>query len=298
MIFEQINKGGIYFEPNHPIHTREYYLYIVSLYKELLQNNDINIKFLIGDYHINDNDIFKIDIQCEHTLVIDGGRSVNEKIFGTIKHTNGEYLIRIDKYDYFNSLNQVIEYSLPNINNIKTNKQFNTYLSKNIYIPPLIYNKTDFNHYNRTDIIGLFDINGNERRTKIVKNITNTNFKLINNIFDKDSLKQVYNNSKILVNIHQTDHHHTFEELRILPALMNGVLIISENVPLKDKIPYGEFIIWTEYDNLNNKINDVFENYEYYYNQIFNNKLNDIITEMFNKTKLKYEGCITNSWLS
>ena len=87
--------------------------------------------------------------------------------------------------------------------------------------------------------------------------------------------------NKILINVHQTDHHHTFEELRVLPALLNGVIIISEDVPLKDKIPYNEFIIWSDYDKIVDKVKEVYENYEFYYNKIFvNSNLSEILMSM------------------
>ena len=85
---------------------------------------------------------------------------------------------------------------------------------------------------------------------------------------------------RILVNVHQTDHHHTFEELRVLPALCNGVLIISEEVPLKEEIPYSESIIWSSYDRLPETIEKVKENYDYYYKKIFTEKLHSDLVKL------------------
>jgi hypothetical protein len=91
----------------------------------------------------------------------------------------------------------------------------------------------------------------------------------------------VYKNSKVLVNVHQTDHHHTFEELRVLPALLNGVIVVSEDVPLKEKIPYSDYIVWASYDNIAQTVKDVSNNYEYYFNKIFtNSKLMECIKKM------------------
>ena len=84
-----------------------------------------------------------------------------------------------------------------------------------------------------------------------------------------------------MVNVHQTDHHHTFEELRVLPALLNGVIVISEDVPLKEKIPYSEYIIWVEYDKLSETTLDVYNNYLEYYDKIFKQgNLKEILTNM------------------
>ena len=110
---------------------------------------------------------------------------------------------------------------------------------------------------------------------------TNLLVKTETNCFDKKCLLELYQKNKILINVHQTDHHHTFEELRVLPALLNGVIIISEDVPLKDKIPYNEFIIWSDYDKIVDKVKEVYENYEFYYNKIFvNSNLSEILMSM------------------
>ena len=95
-----------------------------------------------------------------------------------------------------------------------------------------------------------------------------------------EKLREIYDFSKILINIHQTDTNHTFEELRVLPALSRGVIIISELSPYIDEIPYWEFIIWSEYDKLCETVLDVIKNYEYYQKKLFNNKLNDILIKI------------------
>lgn len=97
-------------------------------------------------------------------------------------------------------------------------------------------------------------------------NIKHTN---INNCFDKNSLQKLYKNTKILINIHQTDDNHTFEELRVLPALQCGVIVICEKSPLNWMIPYNDYIIWAEYDNIVNKMIEVAHNYDHYYDLIF-----------------------------
>jgi hypothetical protein len=85
-----------------------------------------------------------------------------------------------------------------------------------------------------------------------------------------------------MLNVHQTDHHHTFEELRVLPALLNGVVIVSEESPLKNVIPYSDYIVWSDYDDIPRKTLEVYNNYEYYYNKFFvegnlKNILNDMV---------------------
>ena len=289
MIIEKINNSFLCYTDTQVIHTREYYNYIVGLLKNWLYSNTEDINIIFCDYFFdfkNNNKTLKIDIQCEHTLVKEGGRSVNDIIYGNVENTDGYYLVRIDKFDYLNSLDYIIEYSQPNIENIKSCKKFEDFLSKVIYISPMIYPIKFYGE--KSKVITLFESNSNNRRRNILEqmNKLKINNYEVNNCFSNECLLELYNETKIMVNVHQTEHHHTFEELRVLPALINGVIIISEDVPLKEKIPYNEFIVWADYDNISNKTLDVLNNYELYYDKIFKNpKLTNILNEMINKNQ-------------
>ena len=91
----------------------------------------------------------------------------------------------------------------------------------------------------------------------------------VNNCFIKNDLQNLYKNTKILINIHQTEHHHTFEELRVLPALQCGVIVISENSPLSELVPYNDYIIWTSYDKILEKTIEIINNYDYFHDLIW-----------------------------
>ena len=93
----------------------------------------------------------------------------------------------------------------------------------------------------------------------------------INNCFGDEALMDLYRKTKIIINIHQTDHHDTFEELRVLPALLCGIIVICENSPLKEFVPYNKFVIWADYDNIVNTVDEVSKNYDYYHKTIFEN---------------------------
>lgn len=289
MIVEKINNNFICYTDTQVIHTREYYNYIVGLLKEWLSKDDVSLNVIFGNYFFdfkNNNKTLKIDIQCEHTLVKEGGRSVNDKIYGSIKNVDGHYLVRIDKFDYLNSLDYVIEYSLPNVENIRSCGKFQNFLSKMIYISPLLY-PPNFGG-DKSKVITLFDSKSNLRRMSILSQMgrLNIDYDTITDCFSSNCLMDLYGKTKIMVNIHQTDHHHTFEELRVLPALLNGVIIVSEDVPLKEKIPYHDFIVWSDYDNIANKTLEVINNYDLYYDKIFKNaKLMNILNDMKNKNQ-------------
>lgn len=288
---EHINESNIVYR----VVSDPYYNYCINLlkYKLMCDKYRVNLVLYYFDFtnyrFNNDNKTIELCIQYEHTLVKNGGRSLNPNtLLGDVKTNDGEnYLIRIDRYEYLNNLNYIIEYSLPNIFNISKNDYFKEYSKKNIYISPLIplnLNKSEI----KKNTITLFGSNYSQRRNDFYGLINNKKIKCENKTgyYTESDIISLYESSQILVNIHQTDHHHTFEELRVLSALCRGVIVISENVPLKDVIPYNEHIIWSDYDKITDKIIEVQNNYDFYFNKIFNKNLIEILNDMeFNNKK-------------
>ena len=79
---------------------------------------------------------------------------------------------------------------------------------------------------------------------------------------------------------YKTPHHHTFEELRVLPALECGVIVISEFSPLIELIPYNNLIIWVKYDDITDKIKEVIDNYDVFHNKLFSIKNQNILSSL------------------
>ena len=263
----------------------DYYRMIVDHILYFLYNHPemkINITLSNNNYTFNnDNQTIKISINCEHTLVKMGGRDVPFFTpFGTIDDDdNNKYLVRIDKYfDLINS-DIIIDYSIPNICNVQRCNMFDMFSKKHIYISSSIYDSY-FIKENRNNISLTTFANVEEpRRAKLLKNIRDKKLSHINvhNCFDKNELQKLYKNTKILINIHQTPHHHTVEEFRILPALECGVIVVSEISPLITLIPYHDYVIWETYDNVIEKTIEIQNNYEYYHNLIFSTpKMRDL----------------------
>jgi len=256
-----------------------YYDNIVSLIKNILiNNNDIKVNIsLSNNYNFNNsNKTLHININYEHTLVKNGGRSVpHDTPFGEVHYNNNEkYLVRIDNYDNLNKSDIIIDYSNPNIHNVKTCSRYDSFTKKHIYISSSVY-EPYFIKENRNIITLTTFINTNEeRRRTLLDKIVNEKLEHINinNCFEKDSLQNILKNTKIIINIHQTLHHHTFEELRVLPALECGVIVISEKSPLTELIPYKDLIIWENYEDIIEKTKEVINNYDFFHKKIFSSE--------------------------
>jgi hypothetical protein len=166
-----------------------------------------------------------------------------------------------------------MEYSRPNFKHIRDSKLFNDYLEKVYVISPTLYplnkqliSKTD----RQINTITLFRDTNQARRRQFLEKLRAHKilFENINHRFK--NLDEVYLKTKILINIRQTDHHDTLEELRILAALRCGVIVISENAPLKEYCRYSKFILWGNIEDLPMMIQDVQKNHLQYHQNIFN----------------------------
>ena len=277
--------------------TNEYYLFVLSILKYIVINNNLSVNIILGkNKHIffnNNKKTIKIGINYEHTLVKEGGRNCKKDPLGKIKYgVNNYYLVRICDYLYLNSNDIIIDYSCPNIFNVNESNLFHDFSKKHIYLSACLYNDLNINTNNRKiELLTTFISLKQERRKRLVHQlkISNLNHININNCFNKNDLQQLYQNTKILINIHQTPHHDTFEELRCLPALQNGVIIISEKVPLTHLIPYHQLIIWSDYDNIVNKTIEILDNYQEYVNTIFTEKNINLLKDIDKANKIILE---------
>lgn len=290
MKLEQVNNSLLLFVENPSLHISEYYKYCVEILKKELDTlkTPVNVNFNLPSFNFeNDLKTINIGLQYEHTLVKKNGRGLNYVFESKTKTEEGEnYLIRIDQYPSLVEKDIIIDYSLSNLTHISTNPNLEVYLNKCRYVPLLTYG-LNLKSEGRTDIISNFSA-WNERRSnfinKVKKNVNN--FQNITDCFEKQNILNQFSKTKILVNVHQTDEHHTLEELRILPALTQGVIVISEKIPLIDTIPYNKHIIWSDYNNLENTILEVINNYNYYHGQIFNKEFVETINTLKKETKI------------
>ena len=100
-----------------------------------------------------------------------------------------------------------------------------------------------------------------------------------------DEMMTMMDRTKILLNVHQSDDHWTLEELRVLPALLRGVVVISESVPLSGVIPYGHKIILTPYEQFVDTVVKIHSNYILHFENIHNEETESIINNMKSRAK-------------
>jgi hypothetical protein len=257
IVFKHINTSTFAYENYNDNIINDYYYYIVGIIIKILLKNTktINVSLCC----VLDGFI-QIQINWEHILVKQGGRSVENAPLGTTLDENGNaYHVRIVNYELLKKADIIIDYSIPNIHHVLTSGI--EFSKKHIYISPY-YNFTIPSIINEPRTISTLTtfINTEEPRRKYLLNKLGSNHLNVSNCFGKN-LIECYCKTKILINIHQTDHHQTFEELRCLSALRCKCIVISEISPLSHLIPYNKFIIWCSYDKIIDCVNSIISQY-------------------------------------
>ncbi len=277
----KVHHHRLIIDPHFDLGLREYYNFVTQLCIDSISQLPLEIPahtFTLGideDIFIKKNIQKKLVFQVEHTLVKPGGRGSADAPLSTtrIHNTHDFYLVRIQNQAKLINYDLIMEYSRPNFKHIRDSKLFNDYLQKVCVISPTLYplntqliSKT----HRQINTITLFRDTNQARRRQFLEKLREYKipFQNINHRFK--NLEEVYLNTKILINIRQTDHHDTLEELRILAALRCGVIVISENAPLKEYCRYSNFILWGNIEDLPMIIQDVQKNYLQYHQNIFN----------------------------
>ena len=253
--------------------------YILSIKKFIDKNYiDININIIYYDISsfeinlINNLDLLKYD-----KIFYTGDLNILNEIVKLINNNFKKiYFINIEQmshpsyYLYIRNIDKninIIDYSEENIPFFKS--IYNTFL-----FPP--YYEYSNNIFNKT--IDIMSIINNDYRKNIINNINiNKNYKLlfIDNCYDKER-DEYFSKTKIYINIHCSDSHNTMELIRIINLIMNKVIVITINSINSDLLYIKDYIIICNNNNdLSNLINEILNNYNYYYSKIFNNFNNE-----------------------
>jgi hypothetical protein len=135
MIYK-IKDSLLFYNDNIESYVVDYYNYIFELIVKFINEEKINLHIIVGKQQIDlnsfdnnfSNNLLKISINFEHTLVKKGGRDTFNSPIGNIKTIEGdEYLVRIDKFNENIKSDIIIDYSVPNIKNILESGLFNEY---------------------------------------------------------------------------------------------------------------------------------------------------------------------------
>jgi hypothetical protein len=294
IICKKVQNSYIYYDNIMWIAVKDYTMYVIELLEDYLNKNPslcvnffVNINANNSIELNNENKVIKIGINFEQTIVSDEVVAFGIEPQGKIEFNNKKYTVRMEMLNELSQMDVVIDYSKPNIRNIEVSGLYNDYLKKIKYISSSFYKSViTSSDEKKTNIITLFsEITPTPRRQNIVTELNKMdNYINRYDCYNKELLDLLID-TKILINIHQNEYENTFEEIRVLPALMNKVLVISEISPLTELVPFNPLIIWTTYENVIEKTKEVLQNYEEYFNKIFTSENINLLNNLNNLNK-------------
>lgn len=258
-------------------HLREYLRYTAQCLARGLALHEASLEVVLGEGlppgFGSGCRLVRAGVQFEHTLVRPGGRDSAGAPAGRVPLADGSgfYLARLAQRAQLESLDLVVDYSLPNIENLGRAGGFEAYLERCIHLAPLLCDVHLLPRATGARAITLFADTRQPRRRAFLGSARTAGLRLRNHkgIYSRIGLQELHDRSAILVNVHQTPDHHTFEELRVLPALMRGVLVVSEDVPLRQLVPYHEHVIWADHGQLAARVRAVQDDYAAAWQRVF-----------------------------
>jgi hypothetical protein len=159
----------------------------------------------------------------------------------------------------------VIEWSKPNVENVVRGAALPPEVTRKIvYAPSLPFAYSSSSDRSLPLITNFNNNPPDSRRGRLSAQLLGTypEYRNIQGIYDHSELEDLYSSAKVVVNAQQTWFHHSIEELRVLPALSRGCIVISEHVPLRHTIPYHEYIVWAPFEDLADVTSEVMQHYD------------------------------------
>ena len=272
-----VGSTQLIFNPQHDEVVREYYLYVVELYSDALRALGLSVDIVFGEYPVTvkrNRRLFRVLFQIEHILVRPGGRGTAgapPSALPVLGHPEEHYLVRLQDAERLAQADAIVEYSQPNFQHLHGSGHWPELASRLHYIAPLIHPLAAAQTKDGREfaVVTLFGNPNEPRRKALLEALTHWNPACRNIRGRFSDVREVYRTVRILVNVRQTEHHHTLEELRVLPALLSGVVVVCEDVPLRELVPYHPFIVWAPVGAVVDTVRHVHENYDAYFQQIF-----------------------------
>jgi hypothetical protein len=237
----------------------QFHGYCLGLVRRTLVDEGLPLDVVFGDLPtppaFRTGRTVRLGLQCEHTLVKPAGRDAAGAPAGGIPLPGaaGTYLVRIAGRERLRAFDRVIDYSLPNLANIASCPLFAEHLARSVHVSPLLGGPAPaVRTGGRRGVVTTFTDPRQPRRRELLARLAREGIGVRNvtGVYEERGLRRLYGGAEVVVNVRQTDHHDTLEELRVLPALLCGAIVVSEDAPLRSLVPYERFVIWADYDRI------------------------------------------------
>lgn len=215
----------------------------------------------------------RIRFQPEHLLVKPGGADSEQAPLTNlpVAGTDQTYLFRLLHQAALKHADLILDYSDANMTHWRASGQRPDLFARARVLAPLVLPVCHDRRLRRRELVTLFSNPNAGRRAAFLAEARARGLPVRNagSAYRRDRLMALLDDTHILINMRQSEHHDTFEALRVLPALARGVLVVSEDVPLREHIPYQDCVVWASRSELIDVLETVHANRERYWQEIF-----------------------------
>jgi len=222
-----------------------------------IENNENNKYIYIGLHYCNYNYLNKQNVYFINI----------EQLTMNGKNSSVNLLEPVINFMNTNNCIHLCDYSEGNISIL------NQYNIKSMYVPYQVNNDEIFNYEKIYNFAVCCSWNS---RIEFIYNQITTKYDLCNSIGNPtrygDDRDNILFRTKVLANIHHREFdYNILEEIRITRCILNKVIVVSEYSVEYKKYPLAKYVIFTDYNNMAEKIDDVIKNYDIYHEKIYNN---------------------------
>jgi len=249
---------------NYIICTAHVYKYVEDYIKSILPV--INAKLILNAndiiYQDTNNYIFVQNIPSYLLDNFDNNKNIYLLNIEQLSNKN-KYNVHILMYKDKQNIN-IIDYSYANL------KYYSNLKNKILYLPYQINYDEIIQTSKMKDICLIGDIIP-ENRQRVIDLLKekNINVDIITGFGEKRD-EELFK-YKILLNISFQKDFNVFESIRCDRCIFNKMIIISDMKETIEKYHLKDYVIFEEYENIPDVVEDVINNYDYYYDKLFKN---------------------------
>lgn len=258
--FTERRVGGatVYHLNRVPKHLEDYYNEILSVLVHELEKSGTVSKFaLCFAKHIEaiPPGVISIMVQHEQTIIVgepDTETEIPEELVASAEPSKTVRLF--GGLSAFEKATWIIEYSAGNRANILDSDLAYLYRDKCVYFAPVSgVCATAPNMPEPMVCHTMFGNWDNERRHRFSSEVAAAGVR-VENRAGFDSVRAGLSGVAILANVRQKEYFQTPEELRILPALMEGTRVVTEPAPYLREVPYAHLLTVASLSEMPEKI--------------------------------------------
>lgn len=214
---------------------------------------------------------FSVVVQHEQTI-LNASHPQDDAVPSDLRDGNQmpHYLVRtFGPNEGFQLANRIIEYSDANIWHVLNSSREHLYRDKVVHVVPLLRgSKRQLGPRPKASVHTMFGSPHLGRRAELIARLKESGIETTN-IFEFDDLGAAFEDCAILINYSQFAHFRTLEELRIVPALLQRVVVITEPFPYPERIDVSPFVVAAAEPSIEAVVQQTRDNYFEIWDKLF-----------------------------